>query len=78
MKKVWMHKTDSFQKAEKFEEGYYLSLSPKERLGEVQFLREEYFKLKPFKESKGSHGIGRNSSESRKRLRRVLKVIKQT
>lgn len=66
MKKIWVHKTDSFRKAEEFDEKYNLSLSPEERLSDVQFLREEYLKMK-----KGRRG------ESRKRLRRVFKIIKQ-
>ena len=67
MKKVWLNKTGSFQKAEEFDDQYNLSLSPEERLSAVQFLREEYFKIN--KDLK---------NENRKGLRRVLKIIKQT
>ncbi len=45
MKKVWLNKTNSFQKAEEFDDQYNLSLSPEERLSAVQLLREEYFKI---------------------------------
>ena len=66
MKKVWLNKTGSFQKAEEFDDQYNLSLSPEERLSAVQFLREEYFKIN--KDLK---------NENRKGLRRVLKIVKQ-
>lgn len=67
MKKIWVNKIDSFQKAEEFDDRYNLSLSPEERLSTIQFLREAYFKLR--KDLK---------SEGRKGLRRVLKITKQT
>lgn len=66
MKKVWLNKTGSFQKAKEFDDQYNLSLSPEERLSAVQFLREEYFKIN--KDLK---------NENRKGLRRVLKIVKQ-
>jgi DNA polymerase III delta subunit len=66
MKKVWIHKADSFADAEEFERNYYSKMSPSERLETVQILREVYFKLK-----KGS------KDESRKGLRRVLKIAEQ-
>lgn len=66
MKKIWLNKADSFQKAEEFDDQYNLSLSPEERLSAVQLLREEYFKInKALK------------NENRKGLRRVLKIVKQ-
>ena len=64
--KIWVNKAQSFSEAKKFDDSYYLSLSSSERLETVQFLRVEYRKFK-----KGG------SYESGKRLRRVLKVIKQ-
>ncbi len=65
--KIWVNKSNSFKEAQEFDDSYYLSLTPIERLETVQFLREEYWKLK--KDIK---------HESGKRLRRVLKLIKQT
>lgn len=64
MKKIWVHKADSFTKAKDFEAKYYSDLSSSERIDMVQFLRERYFKLK-----------GRLKDESRKGLRRSLKII---
>lgn len=66
MKKIWIHKTSSFKKANEFEKKYYLFESPEERLSDLQFCREQYLKMK---------GI---TDEGRKGLRRVIKVIKQT
>jgi hypothetical protein len=65
--KIWVNKWNSFKEAQEFDDSYYLSLTPIERLETVQFLREEYWKLK--KDTK---------HESGKRLRKVLKLIKQT
>lgn len=45
-KKIYFHKTNSFKKAEKFAEDYYLSLTSSHRLSEVQLCREEYYKIK--------------------------------
>jgi len=64
MKKIWVNKVDSFDAAQEFDDDYYLSMSSKERLETVQFLREIYFKMK-----KGF------DNEDRKRLRRVIKII---
>ncbi len=66
-KKIWINKSNSFAEAQEFDDSYYLSLTPTERLETVQFLREEFWKLKKDK-----------NHESGKRLRRVLKLIKQT
>ena len=66
-KKIWVNKSNSFVEAQEFDDSYYLSLSPTERLETVQFLREEFWKLKKDKNYEGG-----------KRLRRVLKLIKQT
>ncbi len=65
--KIWVEKSNSFTEAQQFDDSYYLSLSCIERLETVQFLREEYKKL-----NKGE------KYETGKRLRRVLKLIKQT
>lgn len=65
--KIWVNKTNSYKEAQEFDDSYYLSFTPTERLETVQFLREEYWKLN--KDIK---------HESRKRLRRFLKLIKQT
>jgi hypothetical protein len=64
MKKIWIYKTDSFRKAEEFDTDYYLKMSKSKRLEIVQFLREMYQKIK-----------GLRNNESRKGLRRVIKVI---
>ena len=64
MKKIWVNKTESFRKASKFDLDYYLTMSGMERLKIVQFLREMHHKIK-----KGLDG------ESRKGLRRVIKII---
>ncbi len=63
--KVWMNKADSFAEAERFDEQYYQTMSGYEKIEVMQFLREQYLKMK------GLDG------ESRKRLRRVVKFIKQ-
>jgi len=64
MKKIWIHKADSFEKARDFEIKYYSDLSSSERIDMVQFLREQYFKLK-----------GRLKDESREGLRRYIKIV---
>ena len=64
MKKIWINKTNSFKEAEQFDENYYLSMSREQRLEIVQFLREQYFKIRS------------RQSESRKGLRRFIRVIK--
>ena len=63
--KIWVNKASSFQEAEEFDLDYYLKMGPRKRLALVQELRERSFK------------IGRKH-ENRKRLRRVLRIIKQT
>lgn len=65
--RIWVKKSKSFAESQEFDDSYYLSASEKERLETIQFLREEYWKL-----SKDQN------HESGKRLRRVLKLIKQT
>jgi hypothetical protein len=66
MKKIWMHKSHSFEEADEFDKDYYSSMGPEERLETVQFLREMYFKFK-----------GPYQDEDRKRLRRTIKIIQQ-
>lgn len=66
-RKIWVNKSNSFADAQKFDDTYYLSLTPTERLETVQFLREEFWKLKKDKDH-----------ESGKRLQRIFKLIKQT
>ena len=65
MKKFWVNKASSFKQAERFDKYYYQSMSTKERLETVQFLREN-FKIK-----KG------RKDEGRKGLRRVVRIIQQ-
>lgn len=64
MKRIWVNKAGSFKEAKKFDEDYYQSMSKTERLETVQFLREQYPKI-----------IRGKKRESRKRLRRVIKII---
>jgi len=64
MKKIWVHRLNSFKEKEKFDNNYYLNMDSIERLEIVQFLREGYFKIK-----------GRLKNEGRKRLRRSVKII---
>ena len=64
--KIWVNKPNSFKEAQEFDDSYYLSMTPTERLETVQFLREEFWKLKKDKNHEGG-----------KRLRRVFKLIKQ-
>lgn len=63
MKKIWQQKHTSFKEAKEFDDIYYMSESPEERLSDIQFCREQYFKMK---------GI---ANEGRKRLRRVIRII---
>ncbi len=64
MRKIWINKAKSFKAAEEFDLNYYLSMDVSGRLETMQLLRELYFKIK-----KGA------KFESRKGLRRILKVI---
>ena len=66
MKKIWVNRTTSFKKAEKFENKYYQKMSAQERLETIQILRENYFKI-----TKGK------KNARRERLRRVVKIIQQ-
>ena len=66
MEKIWVNKATSFADAEKFDEDYYFNLTSLERLEIMQFLRESFYKIKKDL-----------NDESRKGLRRVVKVIKQ-
>lgn len=63
---IWVKRFHSFKDAETEELYYYASMTPEERLSIVQLLREEYWKFK-----------GPKGNESRKRLSRVFKVVKQ-
>ncbi len=64
---IWINKAKSFGEAQDFDTAYYLNLSSTERIETVQVLREAHFK---------STGLFRR--ENGKRLRRVLRIIKQT
>ncbi len=64
MKKIWVKKALSFKEAEQFDRNYYFAMSARERLELVQFLRGVYYKIK-----------NNLKNESRKRLRRVIRVI---
>ena len=63
MKKRWIHKANSFKEAQEFEDRYYMQKSPEERLSDIQFCREQYFRIK------GTKNAGR------KRLRRIIRII---
>jgi hypothetical protein len=65
-REIWINKAKSFEDAQEFDTAYYLNLLSAERVETVQVLREAYFK---------SNGLFRR--ENGKRLRRVLRVIKQ-
>lgn len=67
MKKKWINKTSSFYNAQELDDKYYISKTPKERLSDIQICREQYFLIN--KKAK---------NESRKRLQRVVRIIKQT
>jgi hypothetical protein len=64
MKKIWVNKANSFKDAEEFDRKFYLNMTADQRLETMQILREMYFKMKD-----------KRKNESRKGLRRVIKVI---
>lgn len=64
MVNIWVHKTDTFEAAKRFDHDYYLLMSSTMRLDTMQYLREAYVKMK--------RGV---NNESGKGLRRVVKVI---
>ena len=66
MNRIWANKAESFAAAERFEKEYYKNLSAFERLDNLQFLRETYFKT-----------CGIVIGENGKRLRRVLSAVEQ-
>jgi len=47
MRKVWIHRSNSFKEADNFDEKYYSNMTGIKRLEIVQFLREAYFKINP-------------------------------
>ena len=64
--KVWFKKSCSFPEAQDRDREYYLNMSAEERLATVQFLREQYYKLK-----------GTSPDESGKGLRRTVRIVQQ-
>ncbi|MDI6733708.1 MAG: hypothetical protein QME51_07545 [Planctomycetota bacterium] len=64
--KVWINIAHSLAEAEQFDRNYYRQMTPQERLDTIQFLREQYHKLK-----------GLPNAKSRKRLRRTVEIVKQ-
>jgi len=64
--KIWLNKANSFEEAREFDSAYYRDLSDADRLETTQILREAHFK-----------STGLFSNENGKRLRRVLRIIKQ-
>lgn len=67
MKKAWIKKFSSFEKAKKADQRYYSKMSASQRLDVLQALRESYFKLK-----------GLFKHDGRSRLRRSIKIVQQT
>lgn len=67
MKKIWFRKAHSFAEERKFDTEYYLSMSAREKIETMQFLRELYFK---FHRKDPTY-------ERRKGLRRVVKIVQQ-
>ena len=65
-KKIWVNRASSFSAAEKFDDEYYRARTASQRLDEMQFLREQYFKMN--KEARDAH---------RKGLRRIITIVKQ-
>ena len=57
MKRIWLHKANSFQSAEKFEGDYGLSTGSSERIVTMQFLSEQYFNLKKAKKNTGGKEV---------------------
>ena len=66
MEKIWVNRAKSFEEAQDFDKAYYLRLSSAEKVENVQFLGEEFFKSCSLK-----------FREDGKRLRRVFRIIKQ-
>jgi len=65
-KKVWERLSHSFEKARLADDEYYRYETPAERLSDMQFIREQYYK------------IGRSGgSTDRKGFRRVVRIVKQ-
>jgi len=64
-RKIWIRISKGFKEANKFDDFYSLSLTPRQRLEDTQFCREQYFYLK------GEKYAGR------KGLCRVIKIIKK-
>lgn len=67
MKKIWINKAGSFREAGKFDDRYYLGMTPSERLETVQLLREEYSKIQGKRNG--------SKDEIAEGLRRVIRVI---
>ncbi|MFC1668553.1 hypothetical protein ACFL1T_04140 [Chlamydiota bacterium] len=65
MKKIWMHKSNSFKEAEAFDDEYYFRLAPEERLDMLQFLRISHQKME-----------NKNPNCDR-RLQKVIKITNQ-
>ena len=65
MKKIWINKCKSFKEAHEFDDHYYQSLTPEERLDIVQYLRLNQYKMD-------------TKNARRKRLRRSITIIQQT
>jgi len=65
--KAWVRKPASFKEARAFDEEYYLSMTPAERLETMQFLREMHAKF--------HHGA--EYEKNRKGLRRVVAFAEQ-
>jgi hypothetical protein len=65
-RRIWVNKANSFTEAHQFDADYYRNLSAVERVETIQILREIHF-----------NATGLPACENGKRLRRILRIIKQ-
>lgn len=76
-KKIWVNKINSFSKAQDFDDSYYLSLTPREKLEMVQFLREEYRKLKRDAKPRYTKDLDILGEPSKGNARKILRVLEE-
>jgi len=69
-RKIWENLAHSFKEAEDFDRRYYLSLSPEERLSDMQFCRDVYSKFQKAKDNPYKY-----KNADTKGLRKVIRVI---
>ncbi len=66
MKKIWVKKFKSFREENEADLKHYLAMDPEKRLDIIQLLCEMHMRA-----------FGDGQDESRKRLRRSIRIIKQ-